>query len=260
LFRSPYILKREILEVGKRIYDRGYIASNDGNISARLEDGRILITPTGISKGFMKEEDLILVDSEGKILSGNKQPSSEMQMHLYIYKNRPDVNSVCHAHPPYATGFAVAGIPLDKKILPESIITFGSIPLVEYGTPGGEKLYLPLLKYLNNYDAFLLANHGAVTVGSDVLSTYHKMETVEHTAHITFIAQQLGNVNELDKDEIAKLILQREKFSIRKNVGNEQVTTQPVSTSINSSKPEIDNSTKELIIKISEDILKQIRK
>jgi L-fuculose-phosphate aldolase len=212
-------LKNDIVEVGKRTFVKGYVASNDGNISARLEDDQYLITPTGVSKGFMKPEDLIIINSAGKVLDGKGKPSTEILLHLRIYKERQDVNSVCHVHPPYATGFAVAGIPLDKFVLPEVVITLGTIPLVEYGEPGTEDLYKPLLPIIKDYDAFLLSNHGAVTIGRDIFNAYYKMETLEHFAQIAFIAHQLGNLNTLNKDQVQKLMDQREKFGIRKNIG-----------------------------------------
>jgi len=213
-------LKKDILEVGRRTYIRGYVASNDGNISARLDRKHIFITPTGVSKGFMKPGDLITVDMNGKVVGGKKKPSSEIFMHLHIYKERPDVNSICHAHPPYATGFAVAGIPLDQYVLPEVIITLGTIPLVSYGTTGTEEFYKPLLPLLQEYDAFLLANHGALTVGSDVFSAYYKMEILEHYAHIIFIARNLGKVTTLKDEQVQKLIALRERYGIRKPIGS----------------------------------------
>ena len=216
--KSIYSLKRDIVEAGKRVYDRGYVASNDGNISARVDEKRVLITPTGVSKGYMSPDDMVLVDMDGKVLSGGKKPSSEVFMHLRIYKDRPDVNSVCHAHPPYATGFAVAGIPLDECVLPEVIIVLGGIPIVEYGTPGTEEFFKPVLKYLKNHDAFLLANHGALSIGKDVLNAYHKMETLEHFAHIAFVSKQLGHMNRLNTDQVQKLIDIREKYGITTDV------------------------------------------
>jgi len=219
LKQSLVSLKKNIIEAGRRAYARGYVASNDGNISARIDKKNILITPTGVSKGFMKVNDLIVVDINGKIVSGKKKPSSEIQMHLQIYKERTDVNSVCHLHPPYATGFAVAGIPLDQFILQEVVITLGAIPLVPYGTTGTEELYKPLLPLLQNYDAFLLANHGALTVGIDIFNAYDKMETLEHAAQIIFIAKQLGNVNTLSAEQVEKLIALRKKFGIKSNIG-----------------------------------------
>lgn len=219
--QSLVSLKKNIIEAGKRAYARGYVASNDGNISARIDKKYVLITPTGMSKGFIKASDLIVVDMKGKIVNGKKKPSSEVFMHLQVYHERPDVNSVCHMHPPYATGFSVAGIPLDQDGLSEVIISLGNIPLVPYGTPGTEDFYKPLLPLLQQYDAFLLANHGALAVGTDVFNAYFKMETLEHYAHILFIAKQLGNVNTLNAEQVQKLTALREKFGIRTTLGND---------------------------------------
>ncbi len=172
----------------------------------------------------MKPEDLIIVDLNGKLLNGRMKQSSESNMHLQIYVDRPDVNSVCHAHPPYCTGFAVAGIPLNKMILPEVIIALGTIPIVEYGTTGTSELYGMISKYVKDYDAFLLANHGALTIGHSVINAYHKMETLEHAAMIQFIATQLGKVKELSKKQTDQLIELRPKFGIRKDIGLKQTT------------------------------------
>lgn len=216
-------MRKEIVAVGKRAYKRGYVASNDGNISSRINEKKILITPTGVSKGFIKPEDLIVIDIEGNLISGKRKMSSECHMHLQIYKNRPDVKSVCHLHPPYATGFAVAGISLDEMVLPEVIISLGTIPVVEYGATGTPELYQKISSYINEYDAFLLANHGALTVGHSVISAYHKMETLEHASKIYFIARQLGNVNKLSKEQTDQLIGFRAKLGIRKEVGLSQI-------------------------------------
>ncbi len=212
-------LKRSIIEAGKRSYERGYIASNDGNLSARIDKRRFLITPTRMSKGFMKAEDLVIVDINGDVVSGKRKPSSEMHLHLAIYKHRPDVNSVCHAHPPYATAFAVAGRSFESPVLPEVVINLGSVPLVPYGTPGTEEFFAPLLPVLSAYDAFLLANHGALTVGTDVQSAYYKMETLEHYAQILFLAQLLGNVTTLDDEKVRKLVALRGNFGARQDLG-----------------------------------------
>jgi len=221
LKQSLVSLKKDIIEAGKRAYVRGYVASNDGNISARIDKKYVLLTPTGISKGFMKASDLIVVDMHGKKISGKGEPSSEMQMHLQIYKERANIKSVCHMHPPYATGFAVAGIPLDQDVLQEVIITLGTILLVPYGTTGSEELYKPLLPLLKNCDAFLLANHGALTVGTDIFDAYFKMEILEHYAHILFVAKQLGNVNTLNAEQVQKLMALREKYGTKTTLGSD---------------------------------------
>jgi L-fuculose-phosphate aldolase len=218
---SLYTLRREIVEAGRRVYNRNFVASNDGNISARVDRRRVVITPSGVSKGFLEPDDLIVVDYEGNVLEGRKKPSSEVFMHLRIYKERPDVNGVVHAHPPKATGFAVAGIPLTQCVLPEVIVSLGGIPLAEYGTPGTEEFYEPVLKYLKDYDAFLLENHGALTIGPDVMNAYYKMETLEHFAHIAFTAIQLGKLNALTEPDVQKLLDLRQRFGIRTTVSCE---------------------------------------
>jgi len=210
-----YTLRSRIVEVGRRIYQRNFVAANDGNISARIDGRRVLITPTGVSKGFMRPEDLIVVDYEGNTLEGRRKPSSETFMHLAVYRRREDVNGVVHAHPPKATGFASAGIPLTQCVLPEVILSLGGVPLAEYGTPGTEELYEPVLQYLQEYDAFLLANHGALTVGPDVMAAYYRMETLEHFAHIALVALQLGRLQTLSREHVEKLLALRERFGIR---------------------------------------------
>jgi L-fuculose-phosphate aldolase len=212
LKRRFFSIKDDIVEIGTRAYTRGYAASNDGNISARLDKKHLIITPAGISKGFMKTSDLVVVDMNGKVVSGKKKPSSEILLHLQIYKQRPDVNSVCHMHPPYATGFAVAGIPLEQNVLSEVIISIGEIPLVPFGASGTEELYKNLMPFLTGHQAFLLANHGALTVGTDVFNAYYRMETLEHYAQILFIAKQLGNVNTLNEENIEVLTALRDKL------------------------------------------------
>ncbi|MCK4957526.1 MAG: class II aldolase/adducin family protein [Candidatus Cloacimonetes bacterium] len=198
-------IREQIISAGKRMYEKNFGASNDGNISGRLNDDQIIITPSGVSKGFMKPEDLIIVNMQGEFVAGKHKPSSELFMHLKVYQSRPDVYGICHAHPAYATAFAVANISLDKPFLQEVVLTLGKIPVVEYGTTGTEDLYKPLLKYLTDHDAFLLANHGALTVGKDVLDSYYKMETVEHSAKIYYLAKQLGHINLISEKDVEKL-------------------------------------------------------
>jgi L-fuculose-phosphate aldolase len=206
--------KRDILEAGRRVYQQGYVASNDGNISCRLDDERILTTPTGMSKGFLEMSDLVVVDYEGKKVSGEKNPSSEIGMHIFLYRERPDINAVVHAHPPTATGFSVAGIPLTECVLPEVIITLGAIPIAGYGTPGGPEISEPIKKWVQDYDAYLLENHGATTIGKDVMNAYYKMETMEHFAKILFVAKQLGGANLLNEQQVADLLKIRDKMGL----------------------------------------------
>src|SRR5918997_2267574 len=198
-------LRDGIVEVGRRLYARGYVASNDGNISVRLDEGRLLTTPKSVSKGFMTPEMMVVTDLNGKKLSGERDPSSELLMHLEVYRNRPDVGAVVHAHPPLATGFAVAGIPLDRAVLAEVITTLGSIPIAQYGTPSTQELPDAVRKYIKAHDGMLLANHGAVTCGPSVMAAYYKMETIEHFAKISLVARLLGGENLISRGEVERL-------------------------------------------------------
>jgi len=212
--KSDFEIKKEICEIGRRIYDKGFVAANDGNITVKVNDNTFWATPTGVSKGYMTPDMLIKVDGEGRVIEGKLKPSSELKMHLRVYKERPDVNAVVHAHPPTATGFAVAGIPLDKYIMPEAIIFLGCVPIVEYGTPSTDEIPNALSKYLQGYDAFLLENHGALTVGVDLNTAFFRMETLEFYAKISLVARQLGGEKELPCSEIEKLMEIRRKFNV----------------------------------------------
>ena len=198
-------IRADIVEAGRRMYARGYVASNDGNISARLDDTRLITTPKSVSKGFMTPDMMVVVDYEGKKVSGQRDASTELPMHLEVYRNRPDANAVCHAHPPLATGFAVAGIPLTRAVLAEVITTLGSIPIAAYGTPSTSELPEAVRKYIKAHDGMLLANHGAVTCGPSVLAAYYKMETIEHFAKISLVARLLGRENLISREEVDRL-------------------------------------------------------
>jgi L-fuculose-phosphate aldolase len=198
--------KKDIVEVGRLIYSKGYAAANDGNISVRTGEDRVLTTPAGVSKGFMNPEMIVTVDIEGSKLSGELAPSSELKMHLDVYRHRPDVRAVLHAHPPVATAFAVAGIPLDKYVLPEIIITLGTVPIAQYATPSTGELPLKIRPHLENHDAILLENHGVLTLGADIFDAFYKMERVEHFALVSFYARQLGGEKELPPHEVEKLL------------------------------------------------------
>jgi L-fuculose-phosphate aldolase len=198
-------LREAIVEVGRRLYARGYTASNDGNISVRLDGGRLLMTPKSVCKGFMSPEMMCITDLDGKKLAGERDPSSEMQMHLEVYRQRPDANAVVHAHPPIATGFAVAGIPLDRAVLAEVVTTLGSVPIAEYATPSTKELPEAVRKYVKAHDGMLLANHGALTLGADLFAAYYKMETIEHFAKISLVARLLGGERLLSRQEVDRL-------------------------------------------------------
>jgi L-fuculose-phosphate aldolase len=212
-------LREDIVRIGRFMFEKDWIAANGGNISVRLpdEDGqaRILATPTGMSKGLLTPEDLIVTDAEGNKIRGTRERTSEMDMHTTIYKMRPDINAVVHAHPPTATGFAVAGRALNVGILPEVIVCLGSVPLSEYGEPGTPALAESIRPYIPKFDALLMANHGAVAYGDDLYRAYHRLETVEHSARITLVAEQLGGPKVLPQAEIKKLFVARERYGVK---------------------------------------------
>jgi L-fuculose-phosphate aldolase len=213
--RAEDAFRADIVEVGRRMYARGYVASNDGNISIRLDDATILTTPKSVSKGFMTPDMMVVTDLSGKKIRGTRDASSELLMHLEVYKNRPDARAVVHAHPPTATGFAVAGIPLDRAVLAEVVTTLGSIPIAEYGTPSTPELPEAVRKYIKAHDGLLLANHGALTVAGDVFAAYYKMETIEHFARISLVARQLGREHLLSRDEVVRLQGLRGSYGIK---------------------------------------------
>lgn len=203
---------KQIIEIGRRLYDKGFIAGVDGNLSVRLNSREILITATGISKGFLDPEDVVIVDYGGNTLSGDRKPSSEMKMHLAVYNGRENVHACCHAHPPYATAFSVVEKILPPNILPEVILTLGQIPLVEYAPPGTAAVPRALEKYLKEHDGFILTNHGVLTLGRNLFEAFYRMETVEHYAKIIYIAEQSGKLNFLDLDEVRRLEKLRESI------------------------------------------------
>jgi L-fuculose-phosphate aldolase len=198
-------LRADIVEVGRRLYARGYTASNDGNISVRLDASRLLMTPKSVCKGFMTPDMMCITDLDGRKLQGDRDPSSEMKMHLEVYRQRSDASAVVHAHPPIATGFAVAGIPLDRAVLAEVVTTLGSVPIADYATPSTNELPEAVRKYVKAHDGMLLANHGALTLGADLFSAYYKMETIEHFAKISLVARMLGGERLLSREEVFRL-------------------------------------------------------
>lgn len=205
-------LRQQIVEIGRRIYELGFVAASDGNVSARLSDGSILTTPTMVCKGRMTEDMIVLVDGDGnKRRRDERNPSSEFAMHKQIYQMRPDVHAVVHAHPPFGTGFAVANVPLDKPLLSEVILTLGCVPLTGYGTPSTDELPQSLAPFIPHHDALLLANHGAVAYGPDLELAFARMETLEHFAKITLVARMVGRPHELPPEAIEKLLDVRER-------------------------------------------------
>jgi L-fuculose-phosphate aldolase len=205
--------RREIIRLGGMLHGCGFVAGTDGNLSVRLDRRRILVTPTSMSKGMMRSSDLVIVDLEGHKLSGKRNVSSEIAMHLLIYRLRPDIRGIVHAHPPTATAFAASGLSLNQPLVCELVVGLGCVPLARYGTPGTPELSDALEPLIPQYDAILMANHGVVTYGEDLLHAYMKMETVEHFARIALVAHLLGQAQPLNDEEIAKLVVLRQKYA-----------------------------------------------
>lgn len=214
--QNEFEIKKEMCEIGKRVYNRGMVAANDGNFSVKLNDNEFLCTPTGVSKGFMTPEYICKVDANGNVLQANKgfKPSSEIKMHMRVYKERPDVNSVVHAHPLYATTFAIAGIPLTQPIMPEAVIALGCVPIAKYGTPSTMEIPDAVSEHLQYFDAVLLENHGALTYSDSLLNAYHKMESVEFYARLLYQSKVLGGPKELTQAQVERLYEIRRQFGM----------------------------------------------
>jgi L-fuculose-phosphate aldolase len=217
---KEWATREDIVEVGRRMYQREFVASNDGNISVRLSDNAVMITPTGVSKGYMKPDDMIITDMQGQVVDGAKKPSSEIKMHLEVYRNRAEARAVCHAHPQKATAFAVARKVCKEVALPEVIFSIGSVALADYATPSTQQLPDSIRDIVKTTDAILLANHGALTVGSDVFDAYYKMETLEHYAGIILYARMLGGEQGLTADQINELLRVRRDVFGKTDLGH----------------------------------------
>jgi L-fuculose-phosphate aldolase len=197
--------RRDIVEVIRRVYARGWISATDGNVSILLGPERVLATPTGINKGSMTPDDLIVVDRRGNRITGSRPPSSELRMHLAAYDERPDVRAVVHAHPTNCIAFSLAGVSLAQCLLPEIVFTFGSIPTTAYTTPTTDEVPNEIKKWLRDFDAMILDRHGSLTVGADVFAAYDKLERMEHVAEITFRARMLGPIRPLAPEQVERL-------------------------------------------------------
>jgi len=201
----PSSVKNALVQAGRDLHQRGMLAGTDGNLSLRLDDGTILVTPSGLAKGRLTEEDLVVVDAEGRRLEGKHQPSSELPMHLFVYKKRPDVRACVHSHAPHATAFAVAGIPFPDDVLPEVVLFVGKIPLTAYAPPGTDAVPKSLEPFVEQHDAFLLKNHGLLTTGGTLEEAMNRHETVEHYAHILMHGRTLGHVDSIPSEDCLRL-------------------------------------------------------
>ncbi len=211
---NEWQIRRDIVDIGKKIYDKNFVAATDGNISARLNGNRFLITASGSCLGELKPDELIFIDFEGNKLSGSGKPTGEMSMHLATYRERPDIQAVIHAHPPITTGFTIAGHSLAQCIIPEVVLIFGTIPTTEYATISTDEGADVIKKLIKNHDALVLDRHGTLTVGKDLTTAFHKLEKVEYCARTTLTAHQLGQVKKLTADELKKLEAVRKNYGI----------------------------------------------
>jgi L-fuculose-phosphate aldolase len=211
---NEWQLRKEICDVGLRVHERGLVAATDGNISARTFGDRLLITPSGSCLGMLRPEDLILIDHAGRVLAGRGRPSTERWMHIAAYQQRPDVMGAVHAHPPITVAFAVAGVTMPQRALPEVILAFGQIPVTAYATPATEEGAVVVRDLIVRFDALVLERHGSLTVGESVTTAFFKLEQLEHAARVILMARQLGNVQDLPAEELAKLAALREKLGL----------------------------------------------
>jgi len=197
-----------LVEIGRRMYEKDFVAANDGNISVRMDDGVILATPTGVSKGFMTEEMMVKLNMEGAVLEDSAyRPSSEVKMHLRIYRENPLAQAVCHAHPPISTAYAIAGMPLDQAIYPEAVVNLGVVPCVHYEAPGSQGIPDSIAPYCRDHNAILLGNHGVVTWGKDLLEAWYRMESTEHYAMILrYTGYEPHHPRMLSKAQVRELI------------------------------------------------------
>ena len=220
IVRDEHKLRQEIVRVGQLMYAKGFISASDGNISARLGPNRLLITPSGLHKGFLEPEQILIVDENGR-KQGNYHPSnrqlrptSELPMHLEAYRQRPDIEAVVHAHPPISVALSIAGIPMNDCLLPEVIVFLGLIPTTQYATPSSEENVRAIREFIGNHDALILQRHGSITVGNSPMQGFMRLETVEQNARITFMLAQLGVRNPLPPHEINKLLTQRQRMGL----------------------------------------------
>ncbi len=210
------MIRQMICDIGKRIYEKDMVAANDGNISVKLDDHTILCTPTGVSKGFMTPDMLCLINDKGELIedAGGYRPSSEIKMHLKVYEKRADVGAVVHAHPQFATSFAITGQPLNAPITSEAVVLLGCVPLAKYATPSTEEVPQSIEPYLNDFDAVLLENHGALAWSTDLTAAYMRMESLENYARLMYRTKQIGEAGEFSREQIEKLIEVRKKMGI----------------------------------------------
>lgn len=209
-------MREQLCDVCHRMWQLGWVAANDGNITVKIEDDLFMATPTGISKSFITPDKLVLINARGELISGapGYKPSSEIKMHMRCYQERDDVGAVVHAHPPTATGFAVAHIPMDAYSMVETVLTLGSVPIAPYGTPSTYEVPDSIAPFIKDHDVVLLENHGALALGADLITAYYRMETLELQAKISLTARLLGGEREIARENIDRLITMRKGFKL----------------------------------------------
>jgi L-fuculose-phosphate aldolase len=259
---TEHELRQEMVRVGRLMWERGYVASTDGNLSARLGRDRLLVTPSGLSKGFLSTAELVVMRIDGQLVArygGREQkPSSEIAMHLEVYRQRSDVRAIAHAHPPLATAFSIAGVSLARCVIPEVVVTLGGIPTTGYATPGTGEVPESIAQAIRDYDAIILAHHGSLTLGRSLWEAYLRLEKVEHTAKITLTAHRLGQVNTLSSDQVAKLAEQRRELLQRE--GRDLCADCSVCVLGNNNQPLADTQdTDALVRQVSQAVMKNLQ-
>ncbi|WP_089739946.1 class II aldolase/adducin family protein [Gracilibacillus ureilyticus] len=257
-YYSDFEAKKLICDIGKRVYQKNFVAANDGNISVRVGPDTIWTTPTGVSKGFMTPDMMVKMNLDGKVLAGNRKPSSEVKMHLRVYRESEETNAVVHAHPPVATSYAIAGINLEKPVSPEAVVLLGRIPVAPYATPGTEEVPDSITPLIKDHHAVLLANHGALTWGRDLIEAYYRMESLEHYAlMLTYSTNILNKANELNCNQISDLINIRNNMGIKTGgVPPCDITEQPP----RQQEPDKEAVIQEIVEKVTNRVIEQLQK
>lgn len=263
-YLSDFEAKKLICEIGRRMYMKNFVAANDGNITIKTGPNTIWATPTGVSKGFMTPDMLVKLDMNGNVLAGSRKPSSEIKMHLRVYKENPEVRAVTHAHPPVATSFAIAGIDLDSAVSPEAVVILGKVPVAPYATPGTQEVPDSIAPYCKDYNAVLLANHGALTWGKDIMEAYFRLESLEHYAlMLMYSGKIIEQANELNCNQVSDLIEIRKKMGINtggtpscKPLREERTERGPVLPKSEADKAELIS---QIVAKVTEQVLQKLQ-
>lgn len=258
-YMNEHKIRQQICEVGQKLYDKGFVAANDGNISVRISPNEIIVTPTGVSKGGMKPEDLVKMTLDGTILSGKAKPSSEVKMHIQVYRLNSKIQAVVHAHPPIATAYAVARMPMQKPILSEAVVNLGIVPVADYALPGTQEVPDSIKPYINDYNAVLLANHGLLTWGEDLTQAFYRHESVEHYGKILLYVNQIGQAQEFNCEEVGALLDIRKQIGIESGGVPECRSNRPVHQPTQNKMEVSKEDYKELVAAITAQVIQQLK-